>query len=120
MFRNKEIGKLGEDIAAKHLKNNGYIVLKRNYRTKYGEIDIIARDEKYIVFVEVKTRKGVSFGHPREAVDSYKQSRIKNMAILYMAQNKYIGCGVRFDVVEIILDENDDVKSLILIKNAFD
>lgn len=114
------IGKLGEDEASKYLKSKGYTLIQRNYRTRYGEIDIIAKDGKYIVFVEVKTRSSTYFGFPREAVDKYKQSRIKNVSILYLAQKKLINSNIRFDVVEVILDENKNVKSVLLIKDAFE
>jgi putative endonuclease len=120
MFQNKVIGKLGEDIAANHLQVNGYKILQRNFRTRFGEIDIVAQDGKYVVFVEVKTRRGLKFGYPREAVDQFKQSRIKNMSTLYLAKKKLLEALVRFDVVEIIIDESNNIKSLLLIKNAFE
>jgi putative endonuclease len=120
MFGKKEVGKLGEDIASSHIFKNGYSIIERNFRTKFGEIDIIAKDHKYIAFIEVKTRKGTRFGYPREAVDKFKQSKIKNIASLYLAKKKLWDSSVRFDVVEIILDDKNDVKSVVLIKNAFD
>lgn len=88
MINKKLTGKLGEDIAVRHLKQNGYIIITRNYRTKYGEIDVIAKDGKCLVFVEVKARRSENFGYPREAVDIYKQTRIKNIANLYIASKK--------------------------------
>lgn len=120
MLNNKLTGKLGEEIAVKHLKDNGYIIIQKNYRTKYGEIDIIAKDENFLVFVEVKARRSQTFGYPREAVDIFKQSRIKNIANLYLATKKNLNSKVRFDVVEIVLDNYDNVKSILIIKDAFD
>lgn len=120
MLNNKFTGKIGEDIAGRYLASNGYNILQRNYRTKYGEIDIIAKEGDYIVFIEVKTRRSQNFGYPREAVDKYKQSRIRNIASLYMAAKKLRDKKVRFDVVEVVLNENNNIKSILIIKNAFD
>jgi len=120
MFNKKELGKIGEDYAAQHLIKSGYSIIHRNFRTKFGEIDIIARDGKYLVFVEVKTRRSKEFGYPREAVDSYKQVRIKNLANLYLAKKKLFSEYTRFDVVEVFVDENNLAKSIYLIKNAFE
>lgn len=120
MFGNKHIGKLGEDIASKHILNNGYTLLERNFRSKHGEIDIIAKDGKFLVFIEVKTRKGTKFGYPREAVNWFKQNKIKNIAGLYLSKKKLWNNSIRFDIVEVILDEFDQVKSVFLIKNAFE
>jgi putative endonuclease len=120
MFGNKQIGKLGEDIASKHILNNGYTLLERNFRSKNGEIDIIAKDGKFLVFIEVKTRKGIKFGYPREAVDWFKQNKIKSIAGLYLAKKKLWDSNIRFDVVEILLGEFDEVMSVSLIKNAFE
>lgn len=120
MLNNKIIGKIGENAASEHLKNNGYSILQRNFRTRYGEIDIIAKEGKSLVFVEVKARRGRNFGLPREAVDFYKQSRIKNVASLYVAMKKMNEENIRFDVVEVMMDECNNVKSICLIKDAFE
>lgn len=120
MLNTKETGKLGECIARNHLINEGYTILNQNYSTRYGEIDIIARDGKFITFVEVKTRRGESFGLPREAVDKYKQNKIKNMAQVYILRNKIADMPVRFDVVEIFIDDDNKEKSVSIIKNAFE
>ncbi|TDT61593.1 YraN family protein [Fonticella tunisiensis] len=117
---NKKIGSIGEDIARKYLIRNGYKILDKNYRTKFGEIDIIAKDGRYIVFIEVKSRKGSKFGYPREAVDSFKQNRLKNLATLYIANKNLWDSMIRFDVVEVLLGETDREKSVAIIKNAFD
>ena len=96
------------------------MIIQRNFRTRFGEIDIIAKDGKYICFIEVKARKSVNFGRPKEAVDWYKQSRIKNIAELFIAKKRLVNTSVRFDVVEVFIDEDNNIKSVILIKNAFD
>jgi putative endonuclease len=120
MSGNRETGIFGENTACSYLQDSGYVILQRNFRTRFGEIDIVGKDGKYICFIEVKTRKSLNFGRPREAVDGFKQSRIKNIAQLFLAQKRIVNSSVRFDVVEVLLDEGGNVKSVILIKNAFD
>ncbi len=94
----------GEDMAALHLKRKGYRVIKRNFRTKLGEIDIVAREGKTLVFCEVKTRIGQPYGHPIEAVTGSKQRRIRRVAELYLAalKNPNEFDSVRFDVISIL------------------
>jgi putative endonuclease len=120
MLNNKETGRLGENIARSYLVEKGYSILETNYSTRYGEIDIIAREERLVVFVEVKTRRGVSFGYPREAVDIHKQLKIRNMAEFYILRKKLSDIPMRFDVIEVFIDENNHTKSISLLKNAFE
>ena len=77
-------GKIGEDAVEKYLKNNGYEILERNFHSRWGEIDIIAKKEKCIVFVEVKTRKSVKYGTPAEFVTGTKIKKIIKTAVLYL------------------------------------
>ncbi|MDK2798385.1 MAG: putative endonuclease [Clostridiales bacterium] len=117
----KLVGALGEDIAVKYLLKKNYKILERNFHCKLGEIDIIAKEGAYIVFIEVKTRKNTNFGVPSEAVNYYKQKKIMQIAQYYLMVNK-LNVNVRFDVIEIIaeLKENKPLlKSIRLIKNAF-
>lgn len=116
---NKEKGNLGEKIAGEYLKNSGYIILEKNFRIRGGEIDIICKDKECIVFVEVKTRYSTLYGSPGEAVDLHKQHKISQAAQVYIMKNKLLNCYFRFDVVEIILKDNDEVRSINLVKNAF-
>lgn len=120
MLNNKETGRLGENIARSYLIEKGYSIIETNYSTRCGEIDIIARDGKLIVFIEVKTRRGIKFGYPREAVDKHKQQKIKNIAELYMLRKKLADMPVRLDVIEVFIDENNNAKSVSLLKNAFE
>lgn len=120
MFNKRKLGNLGEEIASKYLINKGYFIIQKNFRTKFGEIDIIARDGRYLVFIEVKLRKSLNLGYPREAVDYYKQQRIRNLANLYLAKKRIKDAFIRFDVIEVMMDENENVKSIYLIKNAFE
>ncbi len=76
---NRETGMLGESIALRYLVDKGYEVVERNYRTRYGEIDLILRGAQALVFVEVKARRGTGFGDPLEAVTPGKQARVRSM-----------------------------------------
>ncbi len=113
----KKIGKIGEEQAKIFLENNSYKVLERNFRTRYGEIDIIVEDKttNEIVFVEVKTRKTINYGLPEEAVNHKKQQKIKRTALEYLIENR-IQKNWRIDVVSIIL-KNDQVEKIKMIKN---
>lgn len=99
-----EIGRLGEEYAAKYLQKKRYKILEKNYRSKMGEIDIIAQMGSYIVFVEVKTRHLHSLTQPFEAVDLRKQRKIIRTAIVYTEINKLYEHPCRFDVMEVYVD----------------
>lgn len=100
----KAIGSCGEDIAAHYLKNEGYNILLRNYKTPYGEADIVAKEGDTIVFVEVKTRTNKSFGQPFEAVDFRKQERLKRIALFFL-KNSELNLKIRFDVISITVQD---------------
>lgn len=97
----KRFGEKGENIATAYLKKNKYKILDRNYRTKLGEIDIVALKGKTICFVEVKYRTTISFGLPRESVTITKQNKIRRAAQQYLLENKMYDVPVEFDVLEI-------------------
>jgi putative endonuclease len=97
------LGKTGEDLACAELTQRGYEILVRRYRTRYGEIDIIARSEGCLVFVEVKAREGDEFGGGGAAVTVAKQQRIVRMAIDFLARRGLQDQPCRFDVVTIDL-----------------
>jgi putative endonuclease len=109
-------GKFYEDKAADYLKLKGYRILKRNFRSPYGEIDIIAGEGKYICFVEVKARNCNYLVSGKEAVDSRKIEKIKKTALFYAKDN--LDRLFRFDVLEII--QSKDIRRYNLIKGAFD
>ena len=120
-FNKRTIGNIGEEMAVKYLIKNKYRILERNFRCKLGEIDIIAKDGVYIVFVEVKMRKNSDFGMPAEAVNFYKQRKIIQVAQYYL-MSKGIEYNIRFDIVEILanIEENKtQIKNIRIIKNAF-
>ena len=117
--RQQIFGKKSETEAVKHLKKLGYKIVKQNYKTKIGEIDIIARDKDTLVFVEVKARNSAKFGNPKLAVTSKKQKKISMVALQYLKSIKKSNVKARFDVVAIIKDK-DGVYSVEIIKNAFE
>jgi len=100
-----KIGKEQEEVAINYLKKKGYKIIHKNYSCKLGEIDIIAEYKNVVVFVEVKYRKSDYFGLPREAVNYYKQQKIKRVATFYLKWNRTLNTSCRFDVIE-ILDSN--------------
>lgn len=105
MLKHKQVGNIGESLAVMTLKNKGYEILAINFKTMIGEIDIVAKDKSYIVFVEVKARESLDFGCPREAVNSKKQQKIKLVATQYLKKYKKLDQNCRFDVIEIIGDK---------------
>ncbi len=112
-------GRYGEREAARFLEKNGYTVLEKNYRKKFGEIDIIARKDDYLVFIEVKTRKAHSHGTPLEAVTTRKQRQISRVAQCYLTEKQLHETAARFDVIAVNLTKNS-APEIELIVNAFD
>jgi putative endonuclease len=98
------LGKMGEDLACRELERLGYAILDRRYRTKFGEIDIVASIDGVTVFVEVKARMGEQFGGGAEAITAWKQRRITQMAVDYLARHGLHDRPCRFDVVTIEMD----------------
>jgi putative endonuclease len=116
--RRQDLGKLGEDFACAELSRRGYSILARRYRTKYGEIDIVARDGSTIVIVEVKTRDGRAFGEGAEAVTFAKQRRMLRMGTDYLLRRKLADQPCRFDVVDVNIEGG--VPRIEVYRNAFD
>ena len=114
MDNKRRIGEVYEKKAAAYLKDMGYGLIKQNFRCKHGEIDIIARQNNTICFVEVKYRKTASFGYPEEAVSYYKQEKIRKVAEFFFLYYKIpLDTECRFDVIAI---EGEEIRH---IKNAF-
>jgi len=113
------LGKTGEDLACRELRRRGYAILARRYRTRVGEIDIVARDGPTVVFVEVKTRTGSAYGEPCEAVGLAKQRKIWLMASDYLLRQGWDDRPCRFDVVAIIMREGS-VQRLEVVRGAFE
>ena len=106
MYKRHILGTEGEDIAAKYLEKIGCEILIRNFRSYYGEIDIIAKDKNEYVFVEVKTRTSERFGKPIEAVNKTKKKHIYKTAEYYLYYKKIQNIYVRFDIIEIYKKQN--------------
>ncbi|MBF0384916.1 MAG: YraN family protein [Candidatus Omnitrophica bacterium] len=115
----KKTGNFGEEIAATFLKEHGYKIIARNYRNRFGEIDIIAREKGILCFVEVKTRRNSAFGSPFEAIGEFKKKRMITSTKLYLEEIKMNDVQVRFDAVFITLDE-DGTWQKSLIKGSFE
>lgn len=111
-------GRTGEDLAVCYLESHGYTIVERNYRKRFGEIDIIARDDECLVFVEVKTRGNSRFGSPFDAVDLHKQQQISRVALAFMTKYRCREIEVRFDVIAVYLEKPSP--RIELIKNAFE
>lgn len=112
-------GKIGEDLACQELERRGYAILARRYRSRVGEIDIVARDGPTLVFVEVKTREGQEFGDGAEAVTGFKRHRIGRVALDYLARHRQTECPCRFDVVSVAIREGS-APTIEVYQNAFD
>lgn len=116
----RSIGNKGEDIAVKLIKKKGYKIIERNFNVpNIGEIDIIAKDKDYIVFVEVRLRKHTDHGTGAETVDYFKQKKLTRTAQAFLKMQNMTGHDARFDVVSISGDIEGDY-SFEIIKNAFD
>jgi len=118
---NKGTGALGEEVAANFLIAAGYRILERNFRCKGGEVDVIARDpiDKSLVFIEVKARRGLSYGVPQLAVTPFKQRQISKAALTWLSKNLLHDTNARFDVIAILL-HTDGQHAIDHIINAFD
>ena len=114
----REIGNIGEEMAVKKLKKLGYKIIGRNFSAKCGEIDIIAKDGEYLVFVEVRLRSRSDYGKAAETVDKYKQRKIIKTAELYMLKTGCSFAPSRFDVGAISADDTGKYE-IEVIKDAF-
>ena len=108
----QKTGNFGEKLACEYLKNRGYKILDQNYRTRGGEIDIVAKDEETLVFVEVKTRTSRAFGFPEEAIDERKQRKLALTAEHYLAFHRLYNQNYRIDSIGIELDGGGSVVEL--------
>ena len=97
----KNLGKAGENFAAKFLESKGYKIIAQNYKIRSAEIDIIAELNDELIFVEVKTRSNTRLGLPAEAVNLRKQKKIIEAASVFLQDDKFSDCACRFDVIEI-------------------
>lgn len=120
MGQNNLSGAWGEQIAARYLRKKRYTLVAANYRSRFGEIDLIVQNRKYLVFVEVKLRKSAAFADAREFVDTYKQERLRTTAEIYLSQYP-TDLQPRFDVIEVYAPEGVDTKKPVInhLEDAF-
>lgn len=111
--QNFEIGKLGEDIARKHLLSKNYKIVTSNFKTKFGEIDVIALKDNVLVFVEVKLKIGDFFGKPEEMINPHKMFQVQSTAENFLQNNQKLAKSVesyRIDAICIVLNQNKEVE----------
>lgn len=119
LFKTRDVGIKGEQLAVKHLKKCGYKILSKNYKNKCGEIDIICKNKDTIIFVEVKTRTNKNYGDACEAVNLYKQKKIISVSKYYLLKNKN-NLMIRYDVIEVYLEkDNLNLIEINHIENAY-
>ncbi len=106
----KRVGDIGEERAVEFLKKKGYKILARNYRCRFGEIDIIAKHRDYFVFIEVKTRRYKSYGRPIESINGLKISRILKTVNFYLSQNRIYDSSMRIDAIEVFLNDSKNIE----------
>ena len=114
----KRTGDAGEKAAAKFLTDRGYDVVDTNFRCRYGEIDIVAHYRDCLVFVEVRTKKSLTFGAPEESITHAKKEKLILTAQTYMQQHKDVPPNWRIDVIAIVMAGDDTVRSIKLIEGA--
>lgn len=106
MHTKTAVGQYGEDLAARYLSSNGFSVLERNWRCELGEIDIVAREGDTLVICEVKTRRGLNYGTPLEAITYRKLTTLRRLAGRWLQTHQVRAAAIRIDVVAIVFDNN--------------
>jgi len=101
----KSVGAAGELIAQNYLKKKGYRIIETNFRTRYGELDIVAKNNNTLVFVEVRTKTGVSFGSPEESITPTKSRHLAAAAYIYQQHHKGLPESWRIDFIAVVLDD---------------
>ena len=119
-FREKPLGRRGEEAAERYLRRRGYKVLARGKRLRPGELDLVMLDGRTIVFVEVKTRQSQEAGHPAEAVDATKQRRLTRLAVTFLKRHGLLEYPARFDVVAVTWPGGRGRPQIEHFPNAFD
>lgn len=116
---NKDIGNYGEKIAQYFLRKNGYRIIDCNFRNHLGELDIICRKSNLLVIVEVKSRYNTNYGFPRESVNFQKQKSIIRVTYSYISLKKLYNLNIRFDIIEILFNNNNSNYEITHIQDAF-
>jgi putative endonuclease len=118
MTQRQNLGRLGEELARRHLESSGYTVLEKNYRASGGEIDLIAEKNGVLALVEVRTRRGTEFGTPEESVTPWKRSRMIAAAYQYLKSSGAEDREWRIDVVAVEMDSRGKLLRVEIIENA--
>ena len=118
MATHNDLGKLGEQFSQEYLIKNGYKIVETTYRYGRAEVDIIAKLSEMLVFIEVKTRSTTAFGFPEDAVNRKKRQLLFDAAANYMYEHDY-NDEIRFDIISLIIDKNNQVSELKHFEDAF-
>jgi putative endonuclease len=116
----QEIGKLGEKLAQKFLKKRGYRIRETNFHCRQGEVDIIARQGDYLVFIEVRTKSNLDFGSPEESITQSKKEKLIAVALTYITTHQKLPPLWRIDVVALEVSDKGKTKRIELIENAIE
>lgn len=111
------LGKIGEDLAARYLKSHGYKIINRNFKARYGEIDIIAVHQNVLIFVEVKARLSNRFGSAVESITPHKLQELIQTSQYFKLNNPGLPDQMRIDLIAIELNDNRTVKSIVHLEN---
>jgi len=112
------LGRTGERLAAQVLVGQGYHILERNFRCRHGEIDLVAEDEQDLIFVEVKTRRGISYGLPEEAITLHKQRKLMEVASYYLDLHECPDRSWRIDVVAVQMSKGGKLEEIRIYRHA--
>lgn len=116
----QKVGELGEKLARKFLQKRGYHIRETNFRCREGEIDIVAQQEDYLVFVEVRTKSNLDFGTPEESITKNKKEKLVSLALSYISDHQDLPSLWRIDVVAVEVDQKGRTKHIELVENAID
>ncbi len=117
-MKRKQLGNLGEKLAKGFLKKNGYRIRETNFKCREGEIDIVAEQGDYLVFVEVRTKSSSEFGTPEESITLFKKGKLITSALTYISNHQGLPSQWRIDLVAIEIDHESKIKRIELIQNA--
>ena len=117
-MKRRDTGLLGEKLAKDFLTRSGYHIIETNYRTRDGEVDIVARHKNTLVFIEVRAKKSLSFGTPEESITETKMEKLRRVAEHYRQTHDNLPASWRIDVVAVVMDKDGRIRRLSLIQNA--
>jgi putative endonuclease len=118
MTERSDTGKLGEELARNYLKKKGYRIVETNYRTRFGEIDIVATHKKVLVFIEVRTKNSTTYGTPEESITAKKASHLRAAAYLYLRAHQNLPEMWRIDFVAVEIDDKGKAKRIEIYESA--